>query len=395
VTSYFFTGVILTFILILSFYISFRENYMKRTELQRKIRNVLGEIEMAKTLCKDWQACNYPHLCSPISPCIILQWTFRDGEIVNLPWSLLVRGDLILMRPGQHSPGSCDQVFPETADRRSFKLNETYGLLQAMEPPNRPELRQPLPDLTCVIKTTPYIENLQITLDKFLDRPPSIHNQLRHLLVTKCIQQYFFIVIALIVITVGSLRLSGLYLSGRRRHSWEDFLVLNCAVLIPLLPFLFPTLWQLLNLWGAASLETLLNMPQPLMHVEKSKSFQQDLDTPTFELDSPILSKREVFTNWTSLVKGNADLLARSTNIVQVLGSMTVCIVVHQLVRNTNGKMIFFHFQALCFVDKKGILSWPNPTPEKVFFLRDGLDNNSSNSSESSFSSEVFFKLLK
>ena len=26
--------------------------------------------------------------------------------------------------------------------------------------------------------------------------------------------------------------------------------------------------------------------------------------------------------------------------------------------------------QALCCVDKKGILSWPNPTAEKVFFLR-------------------------
>ena len=28
-----------------------------------------------------------------------------------------------------------------------------------------------------------------------------------------------------------------------------------------------------------------------------------------------------------------------------------------------------FVLQSLCCVDKKGILSWPNPTAEKVFFL--------------------------
>lgn len=41
-------------------------------------------------------------------------------------------------------------------------------------------------------------------------------------------------------------------------------------------------------------------------------------------------------------------MLCRSNNVVHVLGSVT----------------------ALCCVDKKGVLSWPNPTAEKVFFLR-------------------------
>lgn len=96
-TSYLVTGTILLFILMLNFYVVYRENYLKRTELYRKVQNVLVEIENAKTLCKGWQACNYPHLCSPISPCITLQWTFRDGEIVNLPWSLLVRGTFFIL----------------------------------------------------------------------------------------------------------------------------------------------------------------------------------------------------------------------------------------------------------------------------------------------------------
>ena len=47
------------------------------------------------------------------------------------------------------------------------------------------------------------------------------------------------------------------------------------------------------------------------------------------------------------LLSGNDETVWRSSNILQVLGSIT----------------------ALCCVDKKGILSWPNPTADKLFFL--------------------------
>lgn len=33
--------------------------------------------------------------------------------------------------------------------------------------------------------------------------------------------------------------------------------------------------------------------------------------------------------------------------------------------------------KALCCVDKKGILSWPNPTAEKVFFLKNPSKSSS------------------
>lgn len=74
------------------------------------------------------------------------------------------------------------------------------------------------------------------------------------------------------------------------------------------------------------------------------------MDTPTSgEIDMTIIPRRQVFCNYVKILMGSCDLLSRSTNIIQVLGSVT----------------------AFCCVDKKGILSWPNPTPEKVFFLRD------------------------
>lgn len=54
-----------------------------------------------------WETVNFPNLCSPLSPCLTLQWTYRDGHLVNLPWALLVAGDVILVKPGQHAPGFC------------------------------------------------------------------------------------------------------------------------------------------------------------------------------------------------------------------------------------------------------------------------------------------------
>jgi hypothetical protein len=40
----------------------------------------------------------------PFSPSVTLQWTQRDGVLVNLPWALLVKGDIVLLKPGQTSP---------------------------------------------------------------------------------------------------------------------------------------------------------------------------------------------------------------------------------------------------------------------------------------------------
>lgn len=33
-----------------------------------------------------WEEKNYPDLFMPVSPCISLQWCYRDGKLVNLPW---------------------------------------------------------------------------------------------------------------------------------------------------------------------------------------------------------------------------------------------------------------------------------------------------------------------
>lgn len=103
-----------------------REDRLRRSEIYRKVRSVLDEIQLAHRLCNEWSDENYPNLCSPLSPCVTLQWTYRDGRIVNLPWALLVKGDYIILRPGQVSPGLCTEI----NGKHKFEGGETYGLSQ-------------------------------------------------------------------------------------------------------------------------------------------------------------------------------------------------------------------------------------------------------------------------
>lgn len=79
------------------------------------LRNFVNEW---KHKC-EWIPENYPHIHSPQSPSITLQATIRDGNIVNLPWALLVKGDVIVLRPGQPAPGRCRNVraFPDISEK--------------------------------------------------------------------------------------------------------------------------------------------------------------------------------------------------------------------------------------------------------------------------------------
>lgn len=56
----------------------------------------------------------------PYSPSVTLQWTQRDGVLVNLPWALLVKGDIVLLKPGQTSPCHVSRL------RVSILFNNTY-----------------------------------------------------------------------------------------------------------------------------------------------------------------------------------------------------------------------------------------------------------------------------
>ncbi|XP_026844124.1 transmembrane protein 94 isoform X1 [Drosophila persimilis] len=367
ITGMLWPAICLLAILSLDFFVVIRENNLRRTEIFRKTRYALAELQLAEQhFSDDWQPTNYPHLSNPMSPCVSLQWTYRDGILVNLPWALLVRGDCIVLRPGHISPGPCHVL--ET--NKFFDANEIYGAAPMGDPPVKPMARPPLPNLVCCLERTPYLENLSICLKTSLKRPPTIYNQQRYLLVTKYIQQWGFISALIITLISGLLRLHGYGLPTDEKHNWRFVLVESpAAAIIPLLPLIFPLMWISMNLWGIARLQSFLKTPQAAIEKSPTKSFEEDLDTPSYDYENISMLRSNVLRIWMQLWKGDSELLPRSANLVQVLGSIS----------------------ALCCVDKKGILSWPNPTAEKVFFLHntdedtkdDGARSQASTQSES------------
>lgn len=124
ICRYYFSATLIALILLGTIALVIYDNNLRRLEIHRKIKNILDDIHLARSLCKDWTVDNYPNLCSPLSPCVTLQWTYRDGHIVNLPWALLVHGDYIILRPGQVAPGLCAEI----TGKHTFKCGETYGL---------------------------------------------------------------------------------------------------------------------------------------------------------------------------------------------------------------------------------------------------------------------------
>lgn len=66
----------------------------------------------------------------PFSPSVTLQWTQRDGLLVNLPWALLVKGDIVHLKPGQTSPCHVSRLnvrilLYDCAHKRGFCVNIT------------------------------------------------------------------------------------------------------------------------------------------------------------------------------------------------------------------------------------------------------------------------------
>lgn len=78
ITNYYVSASFLLVILIGTFIVIVRENHLRRTEIFRKVRLILNEIKLARKLCQNWTAQNYPNLCCPLSPCVSLIKPFHD-----------------------------------------------------------------------------------------------------------------------------------------------------------------------------------------------------------------------------------------------------------------------------------------------------------------------------
>uniref|UniRef100_A0A8C7ZZ23 Transmembrane protein 94 n=1 Tax=Oryzias sinensis TaxID=183150 RepID=A0A8C7ZZ23_9TELE len=262
-----------------------------------------------------WPTSLYPDLYTPSSPSWSLHWTYRDAQLVNLPVSLLVEGDIIALRPGQEAFVSLRGI----KDNDHIVL-EPGDLFPPFSPPPSPRTTEkkavqcPLQFRLFKVVRTPVLD--PVSLDFALSRPVTVLDNER------------FTVQSIIMKRVCGL-------PGCER----------CVMgILPILPLLFPVMWVLVNAFGEARVLAEFNRVSPAGLLAK---FSEDTLSSYTDAVSSQEMLRYVWRHLVSVMKGESQTLCYTSSLLHTLGSVTV----------------------LCCVDKQGILSWPNPSPETVLFF--------------------------
>ncbi|XP_028171231.1 transmembrane protein 94 isoform X3 [Ostrinia furnacalis] len=345
-------------ILVVNFLVAYNEEYLYRNEIPHRVKKVLDTLEQAIEEAK-WKDEHYPHLCAPYSPCVILQWTYRDATIVNLPWALLVEGDVIVLRPGQEVPGHCRGLQPE--DPELF-FGQIFQPTSQKENFTSPRIRTPHQNKAYRMLETPYLKNLKLALEQATTRPVTVFEKQRYLCTVK-IMEGIVLPLVIVVVVAASVARHVHDLPGAT-HWTEIYFLQTIAASLPLLQIVFPLAWVTLNCYGLARFKLLSETRQKYVR-PKSCSISEDASDPLIQALSESNLKPESLKSlgktFLNILLGKEDMVARTANIVHVLGSLS----------------------ALSCVDKKGILSWPNPTAEKVFFLRNSSATSHSSSKTS------------
>ncbi|XP_014257141.1 transmembrane protein 94 isoform X3 [Cimex lectularius] len=340
-------GILVIAIGIFNIFLICWENQLRQNEIPERINSLLQFINECKERCV-WRHDNYPHLCSPYSPCITLQWTYRDGKLVNLPWALLCRGDVIILRPGQPAPGNCYHV---DNIRMFLSSGEIYSPPQKHDHITMPTARVPFSNKRFVLQETPLIRNIKEVLEASKKKNITCYDRQRDLIMSHCLQYFalpFFYIITILVNLLHYIYASQWIGSG---HWSVMFFLIPASVSLPFLPLCFPFYWIAMHTLGNAKLSAFLQS------TSATKCQVQNCHTADPFEDISIAEETEDFTvgikwgqHFIHALFGNQHSLAltRSSNPLHILGSVT----------------------ALCCVDKKGILSWPNPTAEKIFILK-------------------------
>uniref|UniRef100_A0A3P8UWB3 Transmembrane protein 94 n=1 Tax=Cynoglossus semilaevis TaxID=244447 RepID=A0A3P8UWB3_CYNSE len=296
----------LLLLFVLNLLLGGRQERLKRSEMVRRLRSIITQLSRESR-------CLYPDLHTPTSPSWSLHWTYRDSQLVNLPISLLVEGDVIALRPGQEAFASLrgikddehivlepGDLFPPFSPPPSPRSNEKRG-------PQNPQQHR----LFRVVRT-PVLDPVRNSLEAALSRPITVLDNERVTgpsVITK--------IVCPVVLLMG---------------------------VLPILPLLFPVMWVLVNAFGEARVLAEFSRVTPVGLLAK---FSEDTLSSYTEVVSSKEMLRYVWRHFVGVLKGESQTLCYTSSLLHTLGSVTV----------------------LCCVDKQGILSWPNPSPETVLFF--------------------------
>ena len=312
----------------------------------------------------------FPNLYLPHSPCISLQPTYRDGIVVNLPTVLLVAGDVIKLAPGSAAPARCRNMLTQDHDTGGKVIQELSSNELFFPMADNPateftgaRLRKAVQPENFIILETPYLIHLRNCFSKSWNRPRSSFDKERHDIIANYIECIFIPLSVILLLIVSGTHYSHFAEDGTLGLDEINSIFLRLTLVIfPIVPFALPVSWIVLNAFGNSRLRSLCPVRDEKAGLRdagigrlerQSREYFDDIDT---EIGSDIndIVFNTVTKSWKEQVRDVIRLLVnqdgdlwRSANLLQSLGSMT----------------------ALCCIDKKGILSWPNPTADKVFFL--------------------------
>ncbi|XP_078691298.1 transmembrane protein 94-like isoform X2 [Branchiostoma floridae x Branchiostoma belcheri] len=332
-----------------SCYLTGWDGKLHQEEMIDKVKVALKEIEGCIQSCCElgWEEKLYPDLYMPSCPAITATWTYRDGQLVNLPAALLVRGDIITLRPGQTTPVRCRQL--EGDSSLELQPGDTYSpsVPDSEEPPSSPRSVPPLKPCRFLVTQTAFTTNIRMCLENCHRRPVSVQDRERHD-IHRLVEWRLLPLILALVLLVNLLRY--FLLRDDVGHWAEMLLVLPVYTILPLLPPLFPWLWLGLNTYGTARVLALMQAgktQQEYWSFEHIDVFEEEEEERFLLTQSLPVQWRSVRVLMWEVLTGRTESLPRTANILHTLGSVT----------------------ALCCVDKRGVLSCPNASPEKVFFL--------------------------
>ncbi|XP_036387295.1 transmembrane protein 94-like [Megalops cyprinoides] len=297
--------------------------WLKREEIPRRLQATLRTIqEFLQHPQPGWtQGCE--GLFSQPSPAVSLQWTYRDGCLVNLPVSLLVEGDIIALRPGAEAPTELRGIQEE--EHVVLSRSDVFSHLSSPPSPldsDRPRPHHLLQPQLFRVTKTPAVETVQQCLELGEQRPVTVLDNERFTVQSLLERGLAPLVLAVLLV----LNLVRYLLGAPGVGPWHvTLLQLPVNGVLPLLPLAFPLLWLQVSVYGEVRV---LN-----------------------QLGAQPRDWREMFTvtcrTCVAVLCGRSPALCHTASLLHSLGSVTV----------------------LCCVDKQGVLSWPSPNPEKVLFF--------------------------
>lgn len=325
---------------------------LRHSEMRHRAQAMVATLAASLSRGHDgetpWSPSEYAPLFQPPSPCISLQWALRDGQLVNVPVHLLVEGDVVVVRPGHQVPGKCSLVTRNKEPALVLEEKETFvpetGVATNASFTGA-RLRRPVEPRRFVMLEGPYLKYFRLCLENSLMRPVSMFSKELHHVNRLYLER---IVIGILVVTTV-LKLAQWRYLGDRIGNVKELVLQPALAILPLLPLSLPALWLGLHALGTARLHLMVASQENVaLQGAHDDPFEEVDETESSQPEGPEPLWSEVRPLFVALLRGKAPHLWRTSSLLHVLGSVTT----------------------LCCVDKKGILSWPNPTPEKVFFLK-------------------------